>query len=77
MPLFFGEIFVRPDADDPARFNGTGVAMRGLFADVDDGERVWPCTIRRIVRSRRLAVAKPLTEDERKRLKAILSQGGE
>jgi len=31
---------------------GVVVAMRGLFADVDDGVRLWPCTIRRVLRTR-------------------------
>lgn len=31
---------------------GVVVAMRGLYADVDDGTRVVPCTIRRIIRTR-------------------------
>lgn len=31
---------------------GVVVAMRGLYADVDDGTRVVPCTIRRILRTR-------------------------
>lgn len=31
---------------------GVVVAMRGLYADVDEGDRVIPCTIRRIIRTR-------------------------
>ena len=31
---------------------GTVVAMRGLYADVDDGESVVPCTVRRVLRTR-------------------------
>lgn len=31
---------------------GVVVAMRGLYADVDDGTRTVPCTIRRILRTR-------------------------
>ncbi len=34
---------------------GVVVAMRGLYADVDDGTRVIPCTIRRIIRTRLIA----------------------
>ncbi|UCF33091.1 MAG: ribosome small subunit-dependent GTPase A [Phycisphaerales bacterium] len=33
--------------------SGVVVAMRGLFAEVDDGDRIWPCTVRRILRTRR------------------------
>ena len=31
---------------------GRAIATRGLIVDVDDGERVWPCTVRRILRTR-------------------------
>lgn len=31
---------------------GTVVALRGAFCDVDDGARIWPCTVRRILRTR-------------------------
>ena len=34
---------------------GVVVAMRGLYADVDDGKRIVPCTIRRIIRTRLIA----------------------
>ena len=34
---------------------GVVVAMRGLYADVDDGTRIIPCTIRRIIRTRLIA----------------------
>lgn len=33
---------------------GTVLAMRGLIAEVDDGQRVWPCTIRRVLRTRKI-----------------------
>src|ERR1043166_1131257 len=32
--------------------HGVVVAMRGLYADVDEGTRIVPCTIRRIIRTR-------------------------
>jgi ribosome biogenesis GTPase len=40
---------------------GTVVAVRGLFADVDDGSRIWPCTIRRILRTRLIQDRSPVT----------------
>ena len=33
---------------------GVVVAMRGRFADVDDGTRVWRCTVRRVLRTLRI-----------------------
>jgi ribosome biogenesis GTPase len=40
---------------------GTVVAMRGLYADVDDGQRVWPCTVRRVLRTRLVEERHPVT----------------
>jgi len=40
---------------------GVVVAMRGLFADVDDGQEVWPCTVRRILRTRLIGERQPVT----------------
>lgn len=37
----------------PAR-RGTVLTVYGKVAMVDDGERVWPCTIRRVLRTRRI-----------------------
>lgn len=41
--------------------NGTVVAMRGLFVEVDDGERIWNCTVRRILRTRLIEERHPVT----------------
>ncbi len=42
------------DEEDSALRAGVVVAMRGLYAEVDDGERVWLCTIRKVLRSRQI-----------------------
>lgn len=43
---------------DPAKSaatrSGTVVTFFGRIAEVDDGQRVWPCTVRRILRTRRI-----------------------
>ena len=39
---------------------GTVVAVRGQFVEVDDGQRVWPCTVRRILRTRRIRDRHPV-----------------
>lgn len=44
---------------------GVVVAMRGLFADVDDGERIWSCTIRRVLRTRLIEERHPVTVGDR------------
>lgn len=45
-------IIVRDDEPGGDLRRGVVVAMRGLFAEVDDGERVIPCTVRRVLRTR-------------------------
>jgi len=45
----------------PGLLRGTVIAMRGLFADVDDGTRVWPCTVRRLLRTRLIEERHPVT----------------
>ncbi len=40
---------------------GTVVAMRGLYADVDSGDRTWSCTVRRMLRTRLIKNRHPVT----------------
>jgi ribosome biogenesis GTPase len=47
--------------------DGCVVAMRGLIADVHDGEQVWPCTIRRVLRTRRITERRAVTVGDRVR----------
>lgn len=49
--------------DEPHR--GVVLAVRGLYADVDDGERIWPCTVRRILRTRFINERNPITAGDR------------
>ena len=52
------------DEDDTKKeglARGTVVAMRGLYAEVDDGKRIWPCTIRRMLRTRFIEDRTPIT----------------
>ncbi len=59
-------IMVGDEADqDPELIAGVVVAMRGLFADVDDGKRVWPCTVRRVLRTRLIEDRHPVTVGDR------------
>ncbi len=48
---------------------GTVIAMRGLYAEVDDGERVWPCTVRRLLRTRLIGEKHPVTVGDRVRFR--------
>lgn len=40
---------------------GTVVSMRGLFAEVDDGQRVWSCTVRRVLLTTLIEDRHPVT----------------
>jgi len=53
--------------EQPAEGLRRGVVMtvRGLYAEVDDGERIWPCTVRRILRTRRIDERNPVTVGDR------------
>ncbi len=59
------------EEDDAQRLahlpHGVVVAMRGLIAEVDDGQRVWPCTVRRVLRTRRIEERNPVTVGDRVR----------
>ena len=69
-------VVVRAGDDDPARFNGTVVAMRGLFAETDDGERIWPCTVRQMLRSRLIAERHPIAVGDRVRFEIVSDAQG-
>jgi len=45
--------------------HGTVVAMRGLYADVDDGVRIRPCTVRRVLRTKLIEDRHPVTVGDR------------
>ncbi len=58
--------------DDPSQAQqhlnaGTVIALRGLYADVDDGTRVYPCTIRRVLRTQQIDERHPVTVGDRVR----------
>ncbi len=49
--------------------HGVVLSMRGLFAEVDDGERIWPCTVRRVLRTRKIEERHPVTVGDRVRFR--------
>lgn len=49
--------------------SGVVITMRGLYADVDDGENVWPCTVRRVLRTRLIEERLPVTVGDRVRFR--------
>ncbi|MHC4063043.1 MAG: ribosome small subunit-dependent GTPase A [Planctomycetota bacterium] len=44
---------------------GTVIAVRGLVAEVDQAGRVWPCTLRRVLRTRRIGGHHPIAVGDR------------
>jgi len=55
---------------------GIVLRVRGPVADVDDGQRVWPCTIRRVLRTRRIEARHPLAVGDRVRFTVVADQEG-
>jgi len=62
------------DAADLTR--GVVVAMRGLYAEVDDGSRIWSCTIRRVLRTRLIDERHAVTVGDRVRIRLDEIQNG-
>lgn len=56
-------------ASDAKLRDGVVVAMRGLYADVDDGQRVWSCTVRRVLRTRSIHDRHPVTVGDKVRFR--------
>ena len=50
---------------------GRVVALRGLYVDVEEGERRWSCTIRRMLRTRLIAERAPLAVGDIVRFRAV------
>ncbi len=55
---------------------GTVVILRGRFADVDDGRRIWPCTVRRILRTIAIGERFPVTVGDRVRFRVVADGPG-
>lgn len=62
-------IVVHDDTSIDTFSRGTIIAMRGLYAEVDDGSRVLPCTVRRILRTRLTKERSPVTVGDRVRFR--------
>ncbi len=56
--------------------SGTVVAVRGQFVEVDDGERVWPCSVRRVLRTRRIGQRNPVTVGDRVSFSVVADSEG-
>ena len=69
-------VVVREGDDDPARFNGVVTAMRGLFVEVDDATRFWPCTVRQRLRNLLIAERSRIAVGDRVRFQIVADQQG-
>lgn len=62
-------VFLSDDAQTPIDSEllrrGTVLAVRGLVVEVDDGAAVWPCTVRRVLRSRLTQERQAITVGDR------------
>lgn len=54
-----------PGGDTGGHQQGIVVAVRGRFVDVEADGRRWPCTIRRVLRTRRIGDRSPVTVGDR------------
>ena len=57
------------DAAPEGLRRGTVIAVRGLYANVDDGRRIWLCTVRRVLRTRLTKERHPVTTGDRVRFR--------
>ncbi len=55
---------------------GTVVAMLGRIAQVDEGERIWPCSIRRVLRTRSIRGRNAVTVGDRVRFGVPINRVG-
>ncbi|MBN1347599.1 MAG: ribosome small subunit-dependent GTPase A [Phycisphaerae bacterium] len=55
---------------------GIVLAMRGQIADIDDGQRTWPCTLRRILRTRTIEERHPLAVGDRVSFTVVADEEG-
>lgn len=69
-------VIVRDNDPDPALRKGVVVAMRGLFAEVDDGEKIWNCTVRRILRTRQIDERGPVVAGDKVRFRVEPTREG-
>jgi ribosome biogenesis GTPase len=55
-------VIERAEGESPPgpRRTGRVIAMRGLIAEVHDGERIWPCGVRRVLRTRQIDERHPV-----------------
>lgn len=70
---------IEPPEGEPsgARLPGRVVSVRGLVAEVDDGSRLWPCTVRRVLRTRQIDERRPVVVGDRVEITVVEQRGRE
>lgn len=53
------------NASHEGRLDGVVIAMRGRYAEVDDGTRIWQCSVRRVLRTLRIEERNAVTVGDR------------
>lgn len=66
---------IENDTDWDTLIQGTVVHMRGLIAEVDDGENIWACTVRRVLRTRQIDQRHPVTVGDWVGLTPVVAAG--
>lgn len=67
---------IETDGPQEGLIAGTVVTLRGQFAEVDDGKRFWPCTVRRILRTLTIGERFPVTVGDRVRFRVVADAPG-
>ena len=65
------------DVPDDSLREGIAVAVRGQFVDVDDGASVWPCTVRRILRTMSIRDRHPVVAGDRVSFAVVADSEGQ
>ncbi len=63
-------------ADEGGPVRGVAVAVRGRFVDVDVDGRVWPCTVRRILRTRLIGDRSPVVAGDQVAISIVADEAG-
>lgn len=65
------------EAPDKSQWvKGIAVAVRGQFVDVDVDGRIWPCTVRRVLRTRLIRDRSPVVAGDQVAISIVADQAG-
>ncbi len=64
------------ETDAGRQVRGRVIAVRGQFVEVDDGTRIWPCSVRRILRTMRIEERSPVVVGDEVSISIIADRAG-